>query len=74
MKKQAAQLVNPRLYFAWRLSGFDNGNGESEIPPLRSSNGEFANTDKNKANLFDEAYFKENISKYLGVLLLFRVA
>ena len=47
---------------ARRLSGFDNGNGESEIPPLRSSNGEFANTDKQKAELLNEVYINQNIS------------
>ena len=68
MKKQAAQLANPRLNastwwkVARRLSGFDNGNGESEIPPLRTSNGEFANTDKKKAELLNEVYINKNIS------------
>ena len=37
-------------------------NGESEIPPLRSSNGEFAYTDKKKAELLNEVYINQNIS------------
>ena len=66
--EEAAQLANPRLNastwweVARRRSGFDNRNGESEIPPLRSSNEEFANTGKKKAELLNEVYINQNVT------------
>ncbi len=48
------------------LCGFKKTAGNTGIPPLRSSTGEFVSEDTHKAELLNEVYVNQNISSASG--------